>query len=79
MLTLESKQRVSEVLHENEWSFYLRRKTFHLDDRKRGIRKAMAIQYEKLLFEDPDFVSKIWFRRIFKLMLQPQPMIGLYL
>ena len=55
---------VSKVLDDNDWSFYLRRKTFHLDDRKRGIRKAMALQFEKLYWADPDFVSKIWFRYV---------------
>ena len=50
-----------KYLNRHDWTFYLRRKTFHLNDRKRSIRKQMAIQFERLLFEDQDFISKIFF------------------
>ena len=56
-----SRERCSALCKRHGWDHYLARTTFSLNERAKSLRKAMARQFMKLIYEDPDYVKKIYF------------------
>ena len=51
------KDRCSQLCKRHGWNHYLARTTFMLTERSKSLRKAMALQFARKLYEDPDYIK----------------------
>lgn len=60
-MTGRSVSRVSRILSRMNWRFYLSRYSLYLTNEQKMARMRMAQQFQNRIFEDPNYLSNIWF------------------
>ena len=60
-MTGRSKTRVRRILSRMNWRFYLTRYSVHLTEKQKIDRMRMAQHIQNKIFEDPSYLSNIWF------------------
>ena len=60
-MTGRSVTRVSRILGRMNWRFYLARYSVYLTEKQKSDRMRMAQHIQNKIFEDPSYLSNIWF------------------
>ena len=80
-MTGRSKSRVSRIIARMNWRFYLSRYTLYLTKEQKMARMRMAQHLNQKIFEDPNYLSNIWFsdESYFSVGLRKNGRVGTYL